>query len=61
MTRKVRHIVVGILRYVGATLALSVLLYVALALFFSTEEEHRLERENALYKELYGEFKERNV
>lgn len=59
MTRKVRHIVVGILRYVGATLALSVLLYVALALFFSTEEEHRLERENALYKELYGEFKEK--
>ena len=57
--KEARRIIIGIVRYVVATLSLSVLLYVALALFFSTEEEHRLERENALYRELYGEFKEK--
>lgn len=56
---ELKRIIIGIVRYVVATLALSVLLYVALALFFSTEEEERLERENALYRELYGEFKEK--
>ena len=56
---ELKRIIIGIVRYVVATLALSVLLYVGLALFFSTEEEERLERENALYRELYGEFKEK--
>ena len=56
---ELKRIIIGIVRYVVATLALSVLLYVALALFFSTEEEERLERENTLYRELYGEFKEK--
>lgn len=43
----------GLIRYVVATISLSVLLYVVFALFFSTEEEKQLERENLLYQELY--------
>ena len=43
----------GLLRYVVATISLSVLLYVVFAHFFSTEEEKQLERENLLYQQLY--------
>ena len=44
-------------RYLIATVSLSVVLYILFALFFSTEEERRLQRENRLYAELYGGMK----
>jgi len=47
-------------RYLVATVSLSVLLYILFALFFSTEEESRLQRENALYKSLYRSMKEKD-
>ena len=46
MTRKpskTRQMLGGILRYLSATVTISVVFYVLLALFFSTEEEKRLE------------------
>ena len=53
MAGKAGRIIGRTLRYLTATLSLSILLYVVFALLFSTEEEQRLEHENALYKELY--------
>jgi len=49
----------GLLRYVLATVSLSIIFYIVFALFFSTEEERRLERENRLYRQLYGSLTER--
>lgn len=57
MTKKIsriRKILGGILRYLVATVSLSIVFYIVFALFFSTEEERRLERENRLYRQLYG-------
>lgn len=59
MRRRVRKTLVGWLRYLLATLSLSILLYVVLALFFSTDEEQRLERENTLYQELYDTLRQK--
>lgn len=59
MSRKVRKSLIGWLRYLLATLSLSILLYVVLALFFSTDEEQRLERENTLYQELYDTLRQK--
>ena len=59
MERRFRKTLVGWLRYLLATLSLSVLLYVLLALFFSTDEEQRLERENMLYQELYDTLRQK--
>ena len=59
MRRRVRKTLVGWLRYLLATLSLSILLYVLLALFFSTDEEQRLERENTLYQELYDTLRQK--
>lgn len=62
MTRKVskaRRILGGILRYLAATVTTSILLYTLLALFFSTGEERKLQRENRLYAEYYPQLKER--
>jgi len=44
----------GLVRYLLATVSLSIVFYIVFALFFSTEEESRLERENRLYKKMYG-------
>lgn len=44
----------GIVRYLLATVSLSIVFYIVFALFFSTEEERKLERENRLYRQLYG-------
>lgn len=61
MTRKpsrIRLIAGGILRYLAATVTVSVVLYILLALFLSTEEEKRLARENRLYAAHYPELRE---
>lgn len=62
MTRKgskTRKMLGGILRYLSATVTISVLFYVLLALFFSTEEEKRLKQENDLYAEYYPQLREK--
>ena len=62
MTRKpskTRQMLGGILRYLSATVTISVVFYVLLALFFSTEEEKRLKQENDLYAEYYPQLRER--
>ena len=47
-------------RYLVATVSLSVAFYVIFALFFSTEEERRLKRENNLYKSLYRDIRDKD-
>ena len=49
----------GVLRYVLATVSISIVFYIVFALVFSTEEEKRLERENAMYARLYPVLKEK--
>lgn len=61
MASKAGRIIGRVLRYLTATLSLSILLYVVFALLFSTEEEQRLERENALYQELYDSLRQKGV
>ena len=64
MTRKgskTRKMLGGILRYLSATVTISVLFYVLLALFFSTEEEKRLRQENDLYAEYYPQLREKEL
>ena len=46
-------------RYASAAVTVSVLLYVLMALFFSTEEEKRLQRENVLYEQYFSTLKEK--
>ena len=53
---RIGKILGGVLRYLVATVSLSIVFYIVFALFFSTEEERRLERENRLYMQLYGEL-----
>ena len=53
---RIGKILGGVLRYLVATVSLSIVFYIVFALFFSTEEERRLERENRLYKQLYGDL-----
>lgn len=62
MTRKpskTRQMLGGILRYLSATVTISVVFYLLLALFFSTEEEKRLRQENDLYAEYYPQLREK--
>ena len=62
MTRKpskTRQMLGGILRYLSATVTISVVFYLLLALFFSTEEEKRLRLENDLYAEYYPQLREK--
>jgi hypothetical protein len=53
---RIGKILGGVLRYLVATVSLSIVFYIVFALFFSTEEERRLERENRLYMQLYGDL-----
>ncbi len=46
-----------VVRYLVASVSLSVILYVLLALFFSTADERRLEKENKLYRERFNAMK----
>ena len=62
MTRKpskTRQMLGGILRYLSVTVTISVVFYLLLALFFSTEEEKRLRLENDLYAEYYPQLREK--
>lgn len=54
--RKILH---GVLSYLAATISLSVVFYIVFALLFSTEEEKRLARENALYAKYYPALREK--
>jgi len=45
------------LRYLVAMITLAILFYFLFALFFSTQEERRLQRENGLYRRMYGEMR----
>ena len=56
---KIQRVLGEVLRYLIATVSLSVVLYIAFALVFSTEEERRLEKENRLYKARYSQMKEK--
>lgn len=53
------RIVGSLLRYVIATVSISIVLYIVFALVFSTEEEKRLQRENQMYARLYPILKEK--
>lgn len=59
MKTSIRNIIGKVLRYLVASASFSILLYVVLALLFSTEEEALLQRENRLYKERYARMKEK--
>ena len=59
MMSKARRIFGVVFRYLVATVSLSIVFYILFALLFSTEEERRLERENALYRRLYGQMREK--
>ena len=58
---RIRKILGGMLRYLVATVSLSIVFYIVFALFFSTEEERRLERENRLYRQLYGNLTQKEA
>ena len=58
---KAGRIIGGVLRYLVATISLSIVFYILFALLFSTPEERRLQRENALYEQNYTRMREREV
>ena len=58
---RIRRFLDGLLRYLVATVSLSIVFYIVFALFFSTEEERRLERENRLYRQLYGNLTQKEA
>lgn len=49
-------VTLGILRFLVATLSVSIVCYIVFALLFSTEEERRLIKENILYRSRYKEM-----
>ena len=57
---KFRKILGAAVRYLVASVSLSVVLYIIFALVFSTEEERRLQRENSLYRSLYREMRDKD-
>lgn len=59
MNKRTKKLLGGIFRYLAATVTVAVGFYVLLALFFSTEEEKRLEQENGLYAAYYPELREK--
>lgn len=58
-TSKFSKILGGILRYLVATVSFAIALYVLFALFFSTDEERQLQRENRLYRQRYDKMVEK--
>ena len=58
---KAGRIIGVVLRYLVATISLSIVFYILFALLFSTPEERRLQRENALYEQNYTRMREREV
>ena len=54
-----RKALMGLLRYIVASVSFAIVLYVLFALFFSTAEESRLQRENRLYRQRYAKMVEK--
>ena len=54
-------VVLGILRFLVATLSMSIVCYIVFALVFSTEEERRLMKENSLYKSRYKQMQQKQM
>ena len=54
-------VVLGILRFLVATLSMSIACYIVFALVFSTEEERRLMKENSLYKSRYKQMQQKQM
>ena len=55
--QKLKALAASALRYMVASLSLAILLYIAFALVFSSEEERSLQRENRLYAARYKDMK----
>ena len=58
---KFKRIFYTIVRYLVATVSLSIAFYIVFALVFSTAEERYLQRENNLYKERYRSMAEKEA
>lgn len=58
-TSKMKKVLGQLLRYTVAAISFAIVLYVLFALFFSTDEERQLHRENRLYKERYAKMVEK--
>lgn len=56
-----KRILYTIVRYLVATVSLSVVFYILFALVFSTAEERQLQRENSLYRERYRSMQEKEA
>ena len=54
-------ILLGILRFLVATLSMSIVCYIVFALVFSTEEERRLMKENSLYRSRYKQMQQKEM
>lgn len=54
---KTKRIVMAGLRYLVASVSAAIVFYMLFALFFSTQEERRLQKENRLYGNLYDTMK----
>ena len=59
MNKRTKKLLGSIFRYLAATVTVAVGFYVLLALFFSTEEEKKLQQENELYAAYYPELREK--
>lgn len=59
MNKRTKKLLGSIFRYLAATVTVAVGFYVLLALFFSTEEEKKLQQENDLYAAYYPELREK--
>jgi murein DD-endopeptidase MepM/ murein hydrolase activator NlpD len=59
MNKHTKKLLGSIFRYLAATVTVAVGFYVLLALFFSTEEEKKLQQENDLYTAYYPELREK--
>ena len=57
---KFSKILGSVVRYLVASVSLSVVIYILFALFFSTEEERRLQKENRLYKTMYRDIRNKD-
>jgi len=58
-TSKTKQVLMEVLRFLVASVSLAIVFYMLFALFFSTQEERRLQHENRLYSNLYSSMKAR--
>ena len=56
---KVRKVLGSVLRHMVGAVSFAIVLYVLFALFFSTDEERQLQRENHLYRDRYSKMVEK--